>query len=434
MIGTNGINFMYSGLYNNSVSSPYGTGGIFSYSANPSRLSLTNFKPNVRLSNNSSFSGQSSWDTREYMAAVKDFGSKLRSAVAGLSTAGQSVYKKVTGVSSKDDSLSVSVTKQTEAKKMSDANGSKDVTIKQLASTQQNKGTSLNATALSNVNAGINQFTIAKEGKTYNFTVDVKITDSSRTAQQKAADAINKQKIGVAATVEYDDKTKKSSLILTSNDTGAKKAFSVADSAGGQIISAFGIGQATQEARDAVYTVNGDEKTSENNTVDMGDGLTGTLKKISDEPIKITVIKDTDAITSAVSEMVKNFNGLRKTAANFRSDNGAQVLQQRLDNLSAAYASSLKNIGITQDNNGYLELDEKKLRTAFENGGAERNLGSDSVGFLQRLSQVAKSADTNTSQYISQRSRFNMNAQENGNFFYQNQRYSNISLLFNMGI
>jgi len=434
MIGTSGINFMYGGLYNNSVSSPFGTGGIFSYSTNPSRFSLTNFKPNTQSANNSSFSGLSSWDAREFMAAVKSFGSRLRFAVAGLSTTGQSVYKNVTGVSSKDDSLSVSVAKQAEAKRMSDAKGSKDVTIKQLASTQQNKGTSLNATALSNVNAGVNQFTIAKDGKTYNFAVDVKLSDSSRTAQQKAADAINKQKIGVTATVEYDGKTKNSSLVLTSNETGAKNAFSVADAAGGQIVGAFGIGQATQEARDAVYTINGDERTSDKNTVDMGDGLTGTLKKVSDEPIKVTVTKDTDAIISAVSEMVKNFNGLMQTAKEFGSDRGAQVLQQRLDNLSTAYAPSLKNIGITRDKGGYLELDEKKLRTAFENGGAERNLGSDGMGFLQRLSQLAKSADTNTSQYLSRQSRFNMNAPEDGSFFYQNQRYSNISLLFNMGV
>jgi len=434
MIGTGGINFMNNGLYNNSVSSLYGTGGIFSYSTRPSRFSLPSYKSNTWPANNSSFSGLSSWDAREYMAAVKDFGSKLRSAVAGLSTTSQSVYKKLTGVSSKDDSLSVGVTKQAEAKKMSDAKGSKDVTIKQLASTQQNKGTPLNATALSNVNAGINQFTIAKEGKTYNFIVDVKLSDSSRTAQQKAADAINKQKIGVTATVEYDVKTKNSSLVLTSNETGAKNAFSVADTAGGQIVSTFGIGQATQEAHDAVYTVNGEEKTSEKNTVDMGDGLTGTLKKVSDEPIRVTVTKDTDAITSAVSEMVKNFNGLMKTAKEFGSDRGAQVLQQRLDNLSSAYVTSLKNIGITRDKGGYLELDEKKLRTAFDNGGAERNLGSDSMGFLQRLSQLAKSADNNASQYLSRQSRFNTNTPEDSNFFYKNRRYSNISLLFDMGI
>jgi len=439
MTGTSGVNyFMYGGLFNN-MSGLYGTGGIFSINANQSRLSLTNYKTVGRPSYGSSSLGNGSqnalgsWDAREYLAAVKDFGSKLRSATAGLSTAGQSVFNKMTGVSSKNDALSVSVAKQAEAKKFFDAKGAKDVTVQQLASAQQNKGTSLNAAALSNVNAGINQFTVAKDGKTFNFTVDVKITDSSRTAQQKAADAINRQKIGVTAAVEYDDKTKKSSLVLKSNETGAKGAFSVADAAGGQLVKSLGIGQATQEARNAIYTVNGDEKTSEKNTVDLGDGLTGTLNKVSAEPIKVTVGKDTGAVASAVSDMVKGFNGLMKAAKENESDRGAQVLRQRLDNLSAAYAPSLKNAGITRSKDGYLELDEKKLGTALESGYAERNLGGSS-GFTQRLSQLAKSADANPSQFLSYQSRSNMNAPDVGINFYQSQKYSNISLLLNMGI
>jgi len=221
---------------------------------------------------------------------------------------------------------------------------------------------------------------------------------------------------------------------LTSNETGAKNAFSAADAAGGRLVQTLGIGQPTQQARDAVYTVDGEEKTSGKNTVDLGGGLTGTLKKVSAEPIKITVAKDTDAIVGAVSDMVREFNGLMKTAKSNDGDRGAQVLRQRLSNLSTTYVSSLKNIGITGDKNGYMELDEKKLRTAFENGPAERSLGSDSMGFLQKLSQLAKSADTNPNQFLSYQSRLNINASDSGKNFYQNQSYSNTSLLLNIGI
>jgi hypothetical protein len=92
-----------------------------------------------------------------------------------------------------------------------------------------------------------------------------------------------------------------------------------------------------------------------------------------------------------------------------------------------------------------LKIDDEKLRAAFESGSAERYLGNDSFGFTQRLSQVARQADTNPEQFISFRSRNNMNSNQGGvrevdyesEYFRfmsaeRNQRLTDIGLLLSM--
>jgi len=65
----------------------------------------------------------------------------------------------------------------------------------------------------------------------------------------------------------------------------------------------------------------------------MGEGLKGKIKKVREEKIRVKVKKDKDEIKRDVYEMVKNFNGLMKTAKEFGSDRGEKVLKKRLDKL-----------------------------------------------------------------------------------------------------
>jgi len=346
---------------------------------------------------------KSSGESRSYLAAIKNFGSKLREATAKAARSSQSVFNKLIAASSKDEALTVSITDQTAAAKT--LQSGKNVTIQQLATAQKNTGAALNATSLGGAKSGTNRFTLEKDGKTFSFNVNINVYDSARTAQQKMADAINKQKTGVNAAVEYDGKTGKSVLTLTSNETGAGNAFTVRDTAdGSNLVSKLGVGQASEQARDAEYTVDGERRTSAKNTVELGGGVTGTLKKAGPDTLNVTAKKDIEGVSKVVRDITDNFNGLLKTARS-SGDRGAQALRQRLDSIAGSYASSLRNIGITRGKDGMLEVDDKKLRKAFEEGSAERYLGDNSYGFTQRLSQIAKQADGNPGQFLSTESR-----------------------------
>lgn len=450
MASITGVNsYLYETLFSG-TSSLYQTQSslpVINTSTEKFKGNVTGYKPIQKTSSGQYTSALSSEDTKAYMSALKSFGSKLKSATANVSNSGQSVFSKVTGASSKDEALTVSVSKQADAAQFLNAKGTKNITIQQLATVQKNTGTSLASTALSGANTGTNSFSVEKDGKTYQFSVNIYATDSTRTAQQKTADAINKQNIGINASVEYDSKTKKSTLVLASTETGEKNAFTIADVENkGNLVSALGIGQTTQAAGDARYTVDGVEKTSAKNTVDLGDGLTGTLKKVTSEEVKVTAKKDITGITNAIYDVVNNFNGLRETAKDYGNDQGAQSLLQRMDNLASSYSSSLEKLGITRNKDGYLEIDTKKLTKAFEDGSAERYLGDNNAGFTQRLSQLAKTVDSDPNRYVSYQSRRSMNDASQGangtdntsytNYMsaYQSTQLSTIGLLFSSGV
>ena len=403
----------------NGISGSLGVNAIFDIKPVSRQFGSAGFQANLNVGGlnqtGKSETALASQSARNYLAALKDYGGKLFEAAANASQTGQSVFKSLTGSSSDGEALAVRINSQKEAAAFDAKNAVKKVTVQQLAQSQQNAGESRASSSLSGVSSGANQFTIKKDdGKTFSFSVNINGYDSTRTAQEKAAAAINSQNSGVRASVEYDSKTKQSALVLTSSETGAKNAFAVSDTPGrGNLAEALGINNATRAASDAKFTVDGAEKTSESNTVDLGGGLSGTLRKQTENEITVSAQKDVGAIYGAVKELTDRFNDLLKATSENSRDSRAQGLKQRLDSITSSYSGSLQNIGITRNKDGTLAIDEKKLRTAFENGSAERFLGDDANGFTQRLSRVAKQADDNPGRFLSRQSRSAMNSSQN---------------------
>jgi flagellar capping protein FliD len=239
-------------------------------------------------------------------------------------------------------------------------------------------------------------------GKSFSFNVNVNTTDSNRTVQEKMAAAINKQNTGVTASVVYNDKDKTSSLMLTGRDTGEEKAFTLTDREG-DLVEYTGAANTKTEAQNARYTVDGEERTSAVNEVDLGDGLTATLKKTTDKAVDVKVGNDSSSIAGSIQDLVSGFNKLRKAAVD-SNDSGARSLQQRLDTLSSAYGASLNRVGVSTDKDGYLQVDSKKLESAIDNNQVQGVFGENS-GFTRGLSTVADTARNNPNRFVSYEAR-----------------------------
>ena len=389
-------------------------------------------------------------EARAYMAGIREFGNRMRSATSAISGAnGQSLFNRTMGVSSNNNALNVTITNQADAASSFSRNNNFNVTIESLATSQQNRGFELNASSLGGVSAGTNRFTIEQGGRSYDFSVNVNNFDSARSIQERTANAINSQNIGVRATVDYNAETNRSTLVLSSVDTGADNNFEIRDNnSQGNLVSTLGIGEVTREASDAEYTVNGESRTSESNTVELAEGVTAVLRETSEDTIRVSSQRDTESITDAIKDLVNSYNDLRRTAIERGSDRRAEGLRQRLDDISSSYELSVSRIGITRNRDGYLEVDENRLRAAFEGGSAERYLGNDDFGFTQRLSRLASQVDSNPGQFVSQTSRPEVNAfTDNGaNNDYEmdflrlmtsNRRYqelAGIGLLLSLGV
>ncbi|MCL2664336.1 MAG: flagellar filament capping protein FliD [Defluviitaleaceae bacterium] len=375
-------------------------------------------------------------ETFAYTSSLKQFGNKLKEAANSLlPSAAASVTKLLSGASSNSGAASVNVTNQRDAERFANSGNNKNLSIERLATGQTNSGDRLAASGINGAAAGRNTFVVEQNGKSHSFTVDIRATDSNRTAQQKTADAINSRGIGVRAAVEYDSATQRSALIITSKETGERNAFDIRDT-GGTLAAALGADKKTSEAEDARYSVDGKSYSSEKNTVDLGDGLSATLRKASSEEIKISTKKDTAAFTNAMYDLINNFNQMRETAEKYSKDRGAQSLLQRLDTIASSYGGTLRGIGVTKNKDGYLEIDTKKLQASVENGSAERAMGGDSYGFAQRVSQLASSVDQNPDRFVSYQSRNNNNRVTDDNQYmtfinnYRNQRLMLASALF----
>lgn len=89
-------------------------------------------------------------------------------------------------------------------------------------------------------------------------------------------------------------------------------------------------------------------------------------KEVKDEDGNVTEEYDTDAIYSAVSDFVKNYNSTVEALGN---SNTSSILNAggRMVSLTSAMAKNLSKVGITVGLNNKLSLDEKKFKEADMN-------------------------------------------------------------------
>lgn len=371
----------------------------------------------------------------KYVQDLKSGSSDLQSALRTLSSG--SAYNKNTAVSSDTGAMTVKSSNSTTAAE----NTSTSVKINQVATGQVNTGKALSASGKSAA-SGYQQFSIETNGRTYQFSITVGTGDSNKEVQQKMATAINMRSIGINASVVTDSTTGTSTLTLSAQNTGdnAKSKFNIQD-VFGNAVEQTGANQVKQEAQNAVYSVNGGEqKTSESNTVNLGNGITATLLKASEKEITVTQAPDAQYAIDKVKDMVSAYNKLYGAAFNNTSDNKANNLFSQITGASRAYTSSLSKIGIGFDSNGYMQVDEEKMTKAAEDGSLKKFFSSSAnYGYTNQLSKIASNVNNNTARYVSQSSTGldflnNSYSSYSNNFLSTYQSYLGTNNTFNSGM
>jgi len=280
------------------------------------------------------------------------------------------------------------------------------VKVNQTAAGQMNEGARMSASAAFEGSGGTNKFSIKIGDKTTELSVNVAVGDSNKVVQQKMADAVNKAGIGIKATVETDSTTNSSILKLESTITGSnpKNSFTVNDITG-NLSSMTGAYDVAREGRDAIYSVNGGlAKTSQSNTVNLGNGVSATFNKASEETVTVSRGKDMNYAMSTVEDMVKSYNDLYATAAQRIEDPKSQNLALKMVSISKTYSGSLSSIGIGFDNSGRMTIDTKKMNQAAESGKLEQFFKENSgknYGFTNQLGRLSDNVSRNTSSFVS---------------------------------
>lgn len=342
-------------------------------------------------------------DVQNYLSDLKMESEDLKASLYDLLGKNKtSSFDEKSVASSDNDVLSVSTTSSYK-NSFADTN----ITVKQVASGQVNEGSNLSSSGKA-LTTGRYQFEIEMDGKKHQVSFQVTSTDDNESIQKKVAEAINSKDIGVKASISYDSNQKTSRIKIESVNTGDdnKNRFTIRDiSSGGNAVEKLGIGTVTQDAQNAIYKINnGDFTTSKSNKIDLGSGVSATLKKASSDPVKVSVDTDPKSAINEVREMVNSFNGLLATAEDNKKDRGAARLLNQLKGMSTSYSASLERIGISVSSDGYLSIDSDKMEKAAENGNLEKFFtqnGNSNYGFANKLSRVAESVSSNPVDYVS---------------------------------
>ena len=219
-------------------------------------------------------------------------------------------------------------------------------------------------------------------------SVDIEV--SAEDTVGSLASKINGAGASVAATVLSDPSGDR--LMLRSADTGVDAAFtlSVVADVDGDLSDDAGLSRlvvgstTTQEARDAVATVNGVTVTSSsNNFANTVAGVTFTALKETTSPVELNVSRDLSSVKTGIDAFVKAYNEINKaiadatkydagtkTAGILQGDSTVLGLQSALRGLlqsgtAGGAFSKLADVGITQQLGGALAVDSKKLDAAL---------------------------------------------------------------------
>ncbi|MGO0062241.1 flagellar filament capping protein FliD [Brevibacillus fluminis] len=240
-----------------------------------------------------------------------------------------------------------------------------EVEVASLAKAQVNQSLALVAQEKSNVQTGMNQFTLTVGGKSHLISVIASASDSNAQSLNRIAKAINTERAGVKASVRTDSRTGTAQLILTTNKPGTDRSFSLADVIG-NAIAATDLNHTTAAAEDARYKLDGESFTAGSNTVAIDGGkIELTFSQTTESPVSVSISSDRDAIVKQTRELLDAYNRfhdkLESRAAAFPFD-----LTQTWDRLTRSIQPQLSQIGIIRNQDGTFALNEDALLTAMK--------------------------------------------------------------------
>jgi len=199
-------------------------------------------------------------------------------------------------------------------------------------------------------------------------------------------------------------------LVISSRETGLSNGFMINNNLTNNSGTVVTFAGNTQDAIDAVFTVNGLSITSDSNTVtDAVPGVTVNLLKPGSTSVKVTT--DYSSIKDNLKTLVTQYNKLRQFY--MQQKGGAlandSVIREALNDVKSVLLESnanggryhyLSEIGLEVTSTGDLKLDENKLNTAinsyssdlqklFQGSGNVNGALDDLKGILSNLDGTA---------------------------------------------
>lgn len=341
-------------------------------------------------------------DSQKLAIDIKEAAHKLSNITADLTDAsnGNMTFKSI-AKSSNEEVLTANYIGSNQT-----AGSSKEmeISVKQLATPQINTGKYLNPRAR-NLYSGTYSFDVNMGSTEYELQFSVKDEEKNIDVLNKLARLINKSNIGLNANLVHNPQDDVA-LSITSNMTGVGERpviFNITDDNTSSLsgaVEAYGLNHTTQYPSNALFTLNGADKSSSSNNFTIDREYEISLKSINKEGdvVKVGLKQNFDSIVDSLKELTNEYNNLTALAKESNSSGGRRLYND-MTGVANLYRKTLTSNGITINPEGLLEINQTRLKEASDEGTIINSL-SDLSRFKNALQHKAGSIMINPMEYI----------------------------------
>lgn len=337
-------------------------------------------------------------DTQQYAVDLKENARELHNTIAQLGGFSENVvFNKKSAYSSDENVLSASYigAQDTEAELPA-----LEMEIRSLAGSQENLGIFLPDTRVA-LPADSYSFNLTVNDMNYEFQFTISESETNRDVQERLIRLINSSGIGIKASLAESEG--RSAIRLTSETTGLPlgktRQFTISDENTSKNIGTvdyFGLNYVDRSPANAVFTVNGQTRSASSNHFTVGQAFEIQLHGVTEKEQRVSVGLKTDieSLTDNVNQLIGGYNSFLRAASSYLdTQSRSRKLVSELKGIATAYDSPLESMGITQTDDGLLQINSDLLReTAMQSQDLTETFGSLkslSGALLQKSDQVS---------------------------------------------
>lgn len=280
-----------------------------------------------------------------------------------------------------------------------------DINVKQLACSQLNTGNYLQPRS-KHIKPGEYSFDLSINDVIYEFQFKVDNSETTNNIQNKIARLINRSNIELTANIK-EDSLGNTAINIESESTGINGTtpviFSIkSDDANNQpLIDTLGLDRVTQYPANAIFDVDGDERSSMSNSITINKAYDVKLSKVTEEPVTISLKADADSIVESLNELVAGYNNLISVTNDENNNHfqGTEKLQNEIASIARSYKKQLADSGLSLNKDGTISADKEVIINA-DNKDALSHIYESLNSFKNSIKEKAENIALNPMDYV----------------------------------
>lgn len=280
-----------------------------------------------------------------------------------------------------------------------------DINVKQLACSQLNTGNYLQPRS-KHIKPGEYSFDLSINDVIYEFQFKVDNSETTNNIQNKIARLINRSNIGLTANIK-EDSLGNTAINIESESTGINGTTTVifsikSDDPNNQLlIDTLGLDRVTQYPSNAIFDVDGDERSSMSNSITINKAYDVKLSKVTEEPVTISLKADADSIVESLNELVAGYNNLISVTNDENNNHfqGTEKLQNEIASIARSYKKQLADSGLSLNKDGTISADKEVIINA-DNKDALSHIYESLNSFKNSIKEKAEDIALNPMDYV----------------------------------